>query len=86
MITVHKYTLDGTGHNKLMIPAGGEVLTAQMQDGRIRLWVKVNDKQIPVPRHFYVEGTGWQIEDIPLEYIATVQQLEFVWHVFELKG
>jgi hypothetical protein len=83
MKTIYKYNLD-LGGNTFEMPADADVLTAQMQHGRITLWAKVDTDKSPMKRRFTVFGTGHQMYE-GLEYIATVQQAEgaLIWHIFE---
>lgn len=84
MKTVHKFTVPGIGHPFLIeTRAGAEVLTAQMQGKQFVFWMRVDESQ-PVARlQFVAIGTGhpdyWNGK-----YVATVQDCNFVWHLFQL--
>lgn len=89
MRTIWKYPLELTDQTELMIPKGAEVLTAQMQELQLGLWILVNSDAETEVRTFDIYGTGNPVPAIDLrthtrKYIATVQQSIFVWHVFEI--
>lgn len=83
---VWKYLLLFTGQNTIEMPIGSQVLSTQLQDGKICLWVKTPDETFEEQRSFYVLGTGWEIPDECKDFIGTVQDRGFVWHVFERKA
>ncbi len=86
--TIHKYTLQIGVRNSVMIPRDGEVLTAQLQNGHLVLWIKFCSSEPMVDRYFIVAPTGngciQEGVDETLGYISTVQSGGFVWHVFEV--
>lgn len=90
MRQVWKYRLELVGHQVLHMPAGAELLHLGIQpastvadDSSIVLWADVDPAVGVVPREFYVRGTGHGIPDDVQQYVGTVQQGSFVWHVFE---
>lgn len=85
MFTIWKYTIpiikDVTVHH---IPVPGEILSCQMQNGVPTIWVLVSTTALAEERRFRVYGTGHRM--LPhSEYVGTVQDQEFVWHIFEVK-
>lgn len=76
---IYKYTFDD---EMCGVIAAERILTAQMQHGKIRVWYEhgINDKEYEV----WVVGTGWPIE-ADAEYIGTVQDGIYVWHVYARK-
>lgn len=85
MKKVLKYQITNNNNGKFMMPFGAEVLTVQMQQGLVTLWALVDEDQYEHPRQFDIYGTGWDIDSsTPHEYIGTVQDGDFVWHVFEI--
>ena len=86
--SIWKFKLDASQVSRFM-PVGAKVLTAQMQGGVVTLWADVDPDAQQEERHFRVFGTGW---NMPREmgysdvYIGTVQDGDFVWHVYELTG
>lgn len=84
MQVIYKYPLE-TFYNEIKLPLYSEVLTAQLQDQRIMLWIKLDPKLPKIRvRKFEVIGTGWEIDTNPRDYISTVQTHDgLVFHVFE---
>lgn len=89
MKVIYKYPLDKTMTHEM--PEGAEVLHVGIQPQGLTLWalVKVEHPDHEGPqetRTFRVYGTGHPIADqVPQDYIGTVQDGLFVWHVFELR-
>lgn len=85
MRTIHKHTLGLRAEpQRLKMPAGAKCLTFQMQHGVITGWFEVDD-EIPNRDHWFkVVGTGHDVTYDDSEYIATVQDGAFVWHIYGL--
>jgi pyrroline-5-carboxylate reductase len=83
MIIIHK-SIIRTDRQAVFIPVSAKVLTAQIQAGNICIWYLFDDTKLHVNRFFSVFGTGMEIEEKKFDYVATVQQDGFVWHVFEV--
>lgn len=86
MHTIWKFPLAITDRQNVMMPAGAEILSAQMQDDRLCLWALVNPEAPKQPREIEVLGTGQPITKADRRYISTTQMLggRLVWHVFEV--
>lgn len=84
--TIWKYQLAITETQEIEMPVDAGILTAQMQAGTLCLWAFVSPDAPKERRQFEVLGTGNPIPDGSCNYIASVQQGQFVWHVFEGKG
>lgn len=83
MKTVHKFPLTIGNISVLHMPAGATVLHVGLDPGnRICLWAFVDTDLVSETRIFTVVGTGHEVPD-GLEYIGSVVQGPFVWHVFE---
>lgn len=80
-LTIYKYPLEQST-TTLSLPVGAKVLDVQLQDRRLHLWACVDLAGAHVDRRFLVFGTGHGVPD-GLQYIATVQDGPYVWHVFE---
>ena len=82
---IHKYPLQIGTKVSIDLPCIADVVKAAMQDGQPHIWVHkyVDDKPKTAMRHFYVAATG---EQMPVEsqYVDTVFQGPFVWHIFEV--
>jgi hypothetical protein len=68
------------------MPRGAPVLTAQLQREVLTIWALCDFDAPKEDRTFVVYGTGETIQEPPGDYIGTVQDGSFVWHVFEEKG
>lgn len=86
MNTIWEFTIENTGHQTLQMPSGAHILSAQFQADEICLWALVNTENDHAPRDITIIGTGHPIDpDFSGRFIGTVQQDNFVWHVFETK-
>lgn len=83
-LRIYKYPL-GDFQTDVELPVQGTILTAQMQDGRVTLWAAVDISRGVEKRRIRVLPTGADLPD-GYEYIATVQDGFYVWHVFEAHG
>ena len=88
MRTIFKYPLEVTDNEqKMLMPEGARVVNVGTQlDGFVYLWALVDSSSRPFSvttiRTFVIVGTGHPIPD-GVEYVGTVQQGPFVWHVLE---
>lgn len=83
MRTIWKYEIPVADDFSLLMPAGAEVLTVQVQNDKPMLWCIV-DPDLPQDlRWFKMHGTGHPIEEVR-DYIATFQMHggALVLHVF----
>lgn len=83
---VWKFILHGFDEQIIRMPIGAKTLTAQFQGEALCLWALCDPRQEKYEnRYFCVTGTGFNVSaTTPMEYISTVQNGMFVWHVFEL--
>jgi hypothetical protein len=84
---IYKYPLKVTDVQEVQMPAGARVLSAQMQQqpfGEILcVWALVETDEPNEARRFYVVGTGNPAAHVaPLQFVGTVRDEPFVWHVF----
>lgn len=80
--TVWKYQFPKASKAAFEIPSHAIILRADMQDGTLCLWALVeplNDKET---REFSVVGTGHPVPPFS-DFVDTVMDAPFVWHVFE---
>lgn len=87
MKTIWKIAMGiGVGPWAHELPAKSQFLDVQMQHGLVTMWFLVDpntpDKET---RKFRIFGTGHGIEQNTdeLMHMGTVQQDQFVWHIFE---
>lgn len=84
MRRIFKYEIGVTDDQEIILPHDFKVLTAQFKDEELCIWADTNgDYEVRLP--IYVFGTGFAIYRRDLTYIATVQQDEFVWHIYHGK-
>ncbi len=83
---VFKFKLKITDSQDIHMHRGAKILSAQFQGEDLCLWALCDPQAPQHGRTILLNGTGHQIEernDKDLEFIATVQDGRFVWHIFE---
>jgi hypothetical protein len=80
MRTVWKYQLD-VGRNLLEVPRNPKWLAVGQQNGRMMVWVEVDDEANEVTYELQVVGTGC-VAPSAGRYIGTVQTPPYVRHVY----
>lgn len=80
---IFKYIVPANG--PIELPAEAQILTVAMQQERMMMWALVDDEAPKEERRFIVFGTGEVIPRGNFQWIATVQDGNFVWHLFEIK-
>lgn len=88
---IYKYMLTELGKPIVMsMPVGTKLLSAQLQDGVIRLWAlhpftRAGERKFE-KRTLFITGTGHETEFAvdSMRFISTVQVGPLVWHVFEI--
>ena len=89
MNITYKYILDAEETvTVLELPYDSKILSVQDQNGVLCLWANVRtEPSIIEKRTFIIVGTGHEIEySSTWNFIATVQQGMYVWHIFEIKN
>ena len=86
MKTIWKFALSVTDYQWQDWPKGAKILSVQMQDGKVCVWAVVDPTAEYEPRSFGVVGTGNLCWCDDWEFIGTVQERVFVWHVFTRLG
>lgn len=81
MKKIYKYHLLPDGGCTTLIGKFKQFLDVQVQNDEICIWAIVDDELSEIQIDVYTIGTGWTITD-DYSYFRTVQQEEFVWHVF----
>jgi hypothetical protein len=67
------------------IPRGGKIVHVDLQNGVPTFWVDIPDVDGPLEqRVFVVRGTGHWVER-SVEYVGTIPDAPFVWHLFEVR-
>lgn len=87
--TIWKFQILIASEQRVTMPAGAEILTAQFQSGNgLCLWAIVNPENPKNERVIHIYGTGHPVPNANgIRYITTVQQHggALVWHIFESK-
>ncbi len=82
MRTIYKYGVPPVTSFKLEMPKHSQFNHLGLQQGCMFAWFEVDTDQPMEKRIFYVVGTGHAIP-ADTQYVATVQQPPFVWHLYE---
>lgn len=83
MRTIYKYALLLTGSQTLLLPSSAKPLSVQLQGEQLCLWAEVGDEWNPGKEVVIsIVGTGHPIPPGAVNYLGTVQQGQFVWHVY----
>ena len=90
MKVIHKYRIDITREQEVLMPIGSTILSAENQDRCLCVWAMADPDAPPVTRRFLVIGTGHRFESGVIggfQFVGTVlfDDGEFVWHVFASK-
>lgn len=85
MKTVHKFMLP-TSVGYIGMPAGAEVLSVGLDPrGMLSLWALVDTGTLEHTTHeFALVGTGEQVPE-GAQFVGSVKDGSFMWHVFEVK-
>lgn len=84
MRTIHKYPLELTDAQEVLMPKHALILSVQKQMDRLCLWAEVDTRYEHRPRTIEIIGTGNQISMVDNRvFIGTVQWDQFVWHIYE---
>lgn len=83
---IWKYELPRPSSNELTyyIPEEAQILDYQIQNGAFVFWALVYPDRTPTQRWFYHIGTDWDIPCTDVEYIGTVQEGKYTWHLVEV--
>ena len=86
--TIYKYPLTNNGGDlqKLELPSGAKILHFGLQDNKLYIWAKVVLDFTKELRFFRVVGTGCELGINSGEYIGTIFQGPYVWHLFEVQN
>ncbi len=82
MRTIHKQLLTLQEQISFMATEGIVPLDVQIQNGHLCLWYETETEFAYTQYIIHIVGTGRVIPKSGLQYIATVQQDDFVWHLY----
>ncbi len=81
---IYKYPLKLTDVQHVTMPKGARILSVHDQRGTICLWALVDASEVSTEaRLIEIIGTGNPMPVAKRQFIGTVVQEPFVWHVFE---
>lgn len=83
MSVIWKQTLVVMEHQKVVMPANAQVLYADLQDDQVCLWY-LCDGPPSVTWDIVICGTGHLVPREPRQYLGSVLQGRFVWHIWRL--
>ncbi len=75
-----------TNNCTIEMPKGAQVVSANIQSGKVCIWALVDATAIKEKRKFIILATGQNIPESKNTYIKTIfsENAEFVFHVFEI--
>jgi len=84
-VIIYKQVLELTQLQEFELPEYTEILSVQFQGTQLVMWYKFNEAVIQrkVLYEIQIVGTGQSFEQNEFNYICSVQQGPFVWHIFE---
>ena len=84
---IWKVTLQCADLQSFDLPKGAKPLTVQVQDGRQRMWLLVDEEAETEQRTFATYGTGHRMPVEPGTYIGSYQLAQglLMFHVFEVQ-
>lgn len=85
MKTIYKYTVPITWtDHEVEMPKGAQILSTDVGDPfeNILIWAVVDTNAPLEVRRLEIRGTGHPLGEVG-DFIATVQDPPYVWHVFE---
>lgn len=80
---IYKYPIWGNVHSigyEVEMPLTAKILTVEPQNGQLTIWAEVDPDDQPVRRDINGVGTGHPVPEG--EYLTTVQQGSYVWHLY----
>lgn len=83
---VHKYYIPFRDEFHLLLPQDAKILSFQVQKRNLFIWCLIDEIMPVLSRKFILVVTGNEISipEFKLFYIDTIQDGEFVWHLFEV--
>lgn len=82
MSVVYKFPLH-FGNAPITMPVGAVILSAQLQHGAPHVWALCGLQGAQARRDIRVFGTGHEFDAGHAHFVGTIQQAQFVWHVFD---
>lgn len=89
MTKIWKFPLKFDDVQEITLPEGFKILSVQMQNDNLCMWARVETIKAVhmITKKIHIYGTGSNSDStIHLDYLGTVQDSPFVWHIFMEKG
>lgn len=83
MNIILKHRVKWMGSTYIELSPNADILDAQLQDGDVSMWVQVDPDESTLLREFLMFPTGAQFPDMKGYHIATIQDGQAVWHLYE---
>ncbi len=81
MRKIFKYPIRLTPLQDIEIPEGAYFLDVQLQEKQICIWAIVDTEREKEQHKIVIRGTGHDVQE-DIDYLGTVQQDGYVWHIF----
>ena len=82
---IWKFQLAGD-YTSIWMPENGRVIHFADQNGVYHIWAEVDPEEFCTNRTFRIVGTGQSIPEGNNEYLGTILDGVFVWHLYEDKA
>lgn len=83
--TIWKFDLASKDDHEFEAPEGAKPVFVAVQNGRLCVWVEVNDAYPKAPLLFSVYGTGHAQNEAQERYVGSALMMggSLVWHVYQ---
>lgn len=82
MKAIYKYPIKIADTQILDMPVGADIISLQMQNGIITIWAIIDIEASLMPVKIRIFGTGIHYSDLVLRHIGSIQDGDYIWHVF----
>lgn len=79
---IYKYVLSKASTQLVHMPINAQIMDIQMQGGNPTMWAMVAPESEMIDVRIDMYATGEPLLDSDSQYLATVQDGDFVWHFF----
>ena len=82
MRTIYKYPINLNEKQSILTYEGAKPLRIAIQESTICVWMEVSTEEKKVDKNIYCFGTGFELPNLDLKYIGSVDDFPFVWHIY----
>lgn len=79
---IYKYPIEVTDRQIVSAPAAAKWRFVALQHGRITVWAEVDPTAPEIGHIFHIYGTGHPILTSDLNFIGSIMDGAFVWHIY----